>query len=545
MQRVSGRDLTRFSEEQNSSQMDGEAVAWVGTVTRMGGTPMARTPLAGRIERLAAEVGAGYTRRDALKRAGVATGAAVAAGAVRWAPLANAATTPRIAVVGGGLAGLTATYRLKQAGYVAQLYEARTDRLGGRCWSDTFPGSNLIYEHGGELIDQGHTEIRQLAQELGLNLVNLVASETNGTEPFHFFDGQSYSYTDATNDLKQIWQQIHSDVSAASYPTLWDSNTQRGRDLDAMSITDWINAYVPGGMGSKLGQLLDVAYNIEYGAECTQQSSLNMLYLLGYAGPGQMRIFGKSDEKYHVVDGNDQIPQRLAAALEGQINRGYELTAVARNTDRTWTLSFANGKTVSAERVVIAIPFSILRSVNLKKARFDPRKMQAINELGMGTNAKLHVGFKNRFWRDLGCTGETYADTGYQNTWEVSRGQPGSTGLLVDYTGGNIGASFGSGTPASRAQQFLTQIEPLLPGATANWNGNATIDFWTGYEWTKGSYSYWKVGQYRAFAGIERTEQSGCHFAGEHTSIDFQGYLQGAVETGERAAAEIVAAYKH
>src|SRR3954462_5231604 len=505
---------------------------------------MARTPLAGRLEQLAAEVGAGYTRRDALKRAGAVTGAAMAASATRWAPLANAATAPRIAVVGGGLAGLTATYRLKQAGYVAQLYEARTDRVGGRCWSDTFPGSNLIYEPGGELIDQNHTDIRQLAQELGLNLVNLVASENNGTEAFHLFDGEFYSYTDATNDLKGIWQQIHSDVSAASYPTLWNNSTQRGRELDAMSITQWIEKYVPGGMSSKLGQLLDVAYNIEYGGECSVQSSLNMLYLLGYSGQGQLRIFGPSNEKYHTVGGNDQIPERLAANLTGQINPGYELTAVARNSDGTWTLSSGGGKTVRADRVVIAIPFSILRGVDRKKAQFEPRKMRAINELGMGTNSKMHVGFNNRFWRALGSNGETYADTGYQNTWEVSRGQGGTAGLLVDYTGGNIGASFGSGTPTSRAKQFLGQIEPLLPGATANWNGNATIDYWQGYQWTKGSYSYWKVGQYTAFVGMEGAEQNGCHFAGEHTSIDFQGYLQGGVETGARAAAEIIAAYK-
>jgi monoamine oxidase len=505
---------------------------------------MARTPLAGRLEEIAAEVGGGYTRRDALKRAGVATGAAMAASATRWVPLANAATTPRIAVVGAGLAGLTATYRLQQAGFAAQLYEARTDRVGGRCWSDTFPGSNLIYEHGGELIDQGHTEIRQLAQELGLNLVNLLSSETNGTESFNYFDGASYSETDATNDLKGIWQQIHSDVSAASYPTLWNSNTQRGRELDAMSIAQWIDKYVPGGHGSKLGQLLDVAYNIEYGGECTDQSSLNMLYLLGYSGQGNLRIFGPSNEKYHTVGGNDQIPKRLADALVGPINMGYELTAVARNSNGTWKLSFGNGETTTVDRVIIAIPFTILRGVDLTKAQFEPRKMRAINELGMGTNSKMHVGFKKRFWRDLGCNGETYADTGYQNTWEVSRGQAGTTGLLVDYTGGKIGATFGSGTPSSRAKQFVGQIEPLLPGATANWNGNATIDYWPGYEWTKGSYSYWRVGQYTAFAGMEGAEQNGCHFAGEHTSIDFQGYLQGGVETGQRAAGEIIAAYK-
>jgi monoamine oxidase len=106
--------------------------------------------------------------------------------------------------------------------------------------------------------------------------------------------------------------------------------------------------------------------------------------------------------------------------------------------------------------------------------------------------------------------------------------------------GGTIGASFGTGTPTSRAQQFLAQLEPVLPGITGNWNGRATIDLWTAYPWTKGSYSYWQVGQYSSFAGAEREQSFDCHFAGEHTSIDFQGYLNGAVETGERAATEIL-----
>jgi len=110
----------------------------------------------------------------------------------------------------------------------------------------------------------------------------------------------------------------------------------------------------------------------------------------------------------------------------------------------------------------------------------------------------------------------------------------------VDYTGGNIGASFGQGTPATRAQQFLQQIEPVLPGISANWNGKVTLDYWTGYPWTKGSYSYWKVGQYTKFSGVERETEGQCYFAGEHTSINFQGYLNGALETGQTAASNIL-----
>jgi monoamine oxidase len=506
-----------------------------------------------RVQQMAAEAASGTgaeapgtTRREALKRAGAAT--AGLALARPWMPLAQAATAPRIVVVGGGLAGLTAAYRLKQAGYAAQLYEA-SDRTGGRCW--TIRGAfadGQIAEHGGELIDTGHTEMRQLVQELGLDTDDLSQAEPNGSEDAFYFDGQVYPVGQATTDLKGIWQQIHSDVSAASYPTLYNSSTQRGRELDNMSIAQYIAAYVPGGTASKLGQLLDVAYNIEYGAETNVQSALNMLYLLAYSGQGNLRIFGPSNEKFHVRGGNDQVPALLTQALGSQVNLGSELIAIRRNADSTYALTFKQGsktKTVTADQVVLALPFSIMRaSVDWSQAGFNTYKQRAIRELGMGTNSKLHVQFTDRHWYGLNCNGETYADTGYQNTWEVTRAQSGRSGILVDYTGGTIGASFGSGTPTSRAQQFLAQIEPVLPGISAKFNGRATIDFWTAYPWTKGSYSYWKVGQYQAFAGAEAERSGNCHFAGEHTSIDFQGYLNGGVESGERAASEILADLK-
>jgi monoamine oxidase len=495
------------------------------------------------------------TRRELLRRAAVLGLAGTAAMTVDRSGGVRAATAPRIAVIGAGLAGLTCAYRLKQAGYTATIYEA-SDRIGGRCWTirDVFD-MGQIAEHGGELIDQGHTAIRHLAKQLGFTLDNLLAGELNGTEDFFRFDGAPYSFADATDDLKGIWQRIHNDVSAASYPTLFDNYTPRGFELDHLSITDYINAYVPAsakgydvgpGMDSKLGQLLDVAYNIEYGGECSVQSSLNMLYLLAYSGQGQLRIFGPSNEKYHVMGGNDQIPLALADLLDGQIALGMELTAIAQNLDGTYSLSFrGQGKATIVDRVVLALPFSLLKSVDYSRANFGALKDTAIRNLPMGTNSKLHVQFIDRHWNTLGNNGNTYADTGYQNTWEVTRAQPGKLGILVDYTGGTIGASFGSGTPDSRAQQFLAQLEPVLPGISSKYiAGKATIDFWTAYPWTKGSYSFWKVGQYTGFSGVEKLRRGKVHFCGEHTSQDFQGYLNGGVETGERVAREILGDYK-
>ena len=505
-----------------------------------------RTPIAHVLEDAVASVAADTsrtTRRGLIKSAGAGAIALSALG--RLTPAARAAAAPRIVVIGAGLAGLTCAYRLKQAGYAAQIYEA-SDRLGGRCWSirGAF-ADGQIAEHGGELIDQGHNAIRNLVHEFGLTLDNLLRAEANGTDLRGYFNGSPYSIDDITDDLKQVWQKIHSDTSAAGYPTTFDSSTQRGRELDRMSIVDWIEESVPGGMGSRLGQLLDVAYNIEYGAESSVQSSLNLLYLLGFAGQGQLRLFGKSNEKYHVRGGNDQIPARLGAALAAQITTGAELIAIRKTPAGGYSLSVRIGSkttTLTADKVVLALPFSILRrSVDVSAAGFSDRKLLAIRELGMGTNSKLHVQFRSRPWNALGCNGDTLADTGYQNTWEVTRAQSGASGILVDYTGGTIGASFGTGTPTQRAQKFLTQIEPVLPGLTQQWNGRATVDFWPAYEWTRGSYSYWKVGQYTSFASIEGRQEGNAHFCGEHTSIDFQGYLNGAVETGERAAGEVIA----
>jgi monoamine oxidase len=492
---------------------------------------MARTTLAARLEHIA------LSRRQFL----VAGAATVAAGA--WAPRARAAAPPRVVVVGAGLAGLTCAHRLKQAGVLASVHEA-SDRLGGRCWSirgKFAPG--LVAEHGGELIDTGHIEIRQLCQELGLATDNLLRAEANGTEPLYYFDGRAYTDAEATEDFNGVYQKLHKDVSAASYPTTYRISTQRGRDLDAMTITEWIEESVPGGMSSRFGQLLDVTYNIEFGAECSEQSALNLIYLLGYIGQGRLRLFGKSDEKHHVRGGNDQIPAALGAALPGQITMGSELVAIRRNT-ASYTLTFRQGpatKTVTADRVVLALPFSIMRrSVDWSRAGFGPEKSRAIREVGMGTNSKLNVGFKTRHWQALGCNGDTYSDTGFQNTWEVSRGQPGTAGILVDYTGGRIGDTFRTGTPESRARGFLAQLEPVLPGVTDQWDGRATVDHWPSQPWARGSYSYYKPGQYSAFGGSEEEVSGACHFAGEHTTQDFQGYLQGAVFSGQRAAAEVL-----
>jgi monoamine oxidase len=505
------------------------------------------------------------SRRDFLKVTGATLGAAAFGGALG----ALAAQTPRIAIIGGGISGLNAALTLQDAGIASTVYEA-SGRVGGRMHSDTSSWLNgQTSEHCGELIDSGHKTIIGLAQRFNIPKADLLGAEPVHSTDTDYFFGQYYTSAQAQTDFNAVWNNVKKDVNAASYPTLYNQSTPAGAALDRMSVYEWIESRVPGGHRSSMGQLLDVAYNIEYGAVTTDQSSLNLVYLLGFNPvPGNFSIFGASDERYHLVGGNEQLPKAVAAALPaGSVQLNTALTGIVQNGDGTFTLTLKNPIktfTTVADRVVIAIPFSVLRRIlsgagAYGAAGFDNLKKTAITQLGYGQNSKLQLQFKSRLWNQSGPwgigNGATYADTGYQNTWDVTRAQDGSTGILVDYTGGGVPLASFNGDPtdprvvAGFAKTFLSQIEPLFPGITKQWNGRATLDVPLSNPFSLGSYSYWKVGQYTQFSGYEKARQPDpvtgkCHFAGEHCSQDFQGFMEGGASEGLRAANEILQDYK-
>lgn len=508
------------------------------------------------------------SRREFLAGA-AAAGVALAASAAIPRPL-RAADASRIAIVGGGIAGLSAALTLADRGIASTVYEAHPSRIGGRMHTDSpsFRGDTgywadgQVSEWGGELIDTGHKTVQFLAQRFKLPLDDLLAAELNGAEDTYYFFGAYYPKRQADIDFKPVHQALQRDVQAASYPTTFDTNTPSGIELDYTSVYDWIETRIPGGHRSPLGQLLDVAYAIEFGAETTEQSSLNLVYLLGYnASPGNFSIFGASDERYHIRGGNQQLPERIKAHLEslhpGAVRHGWRLAAVARS-GASYALSFdttGGSTTITADHVVLALPFAVLRTLDYRRAGFDAWKDVAIQELGSGRNGKLQLQFTSRYWNQPGpwpgiSNGAAYSDTGFQNTWDVSRAQPGASGILVDYTGGDVTTAIRASTAysdagtstqvANAAKRFLDQIEPVYPGLTSRWDRRATLSLPHLDPNLNCSYSYWQVGQYTTIAGREGLRQGNVHFAGEHTSIDFQGWMEGGAITGVRAANEIL-----
>src|SRR4051812_38795843 len=282
---------------------------------------------------------------------------------------ASAKAQPKIVIVGGGIAGVTCALKLADRGLASTVYEA-SGRIGGRMFSNTNSWADgQVTEWCGELIDTGHETIQALAKRFGLKLDNLHAAEPKNSQDTYQFFGSYYKQSSADADfLNKVADRVANDANEADYPTRYDSFTEAGAELNAMSVYQWIESRVPGGHKSALGQLLDVAYVTEYGADTRDQAALNLVYLLGFQPTtDSLNVFGESDETFHIRGGNQQLPVAIAASLNDVVV-GHSLAKLAKTSGGRYSLTFnRTGRSsleVTADFVVLALPFSVLRDID-------------------------------------------------------------------------------------------------------------------------------------------------------------------------------------
>ncbi len=478
-------------------------------------------------------------RRQVL---GGGTALALMAGAEAGA-VQRSAGGSRVAVVGGGLAGLTAAYELSRAGIDAEVFEASA-RLGGRCHSDreTFADGQVV-ERGGELMDTEHRHIRQLARRLGLTLDDVREAEQEGTDDWVLFDGARYSTAEAVRDFRPVYPVVMRQARAIGDPT-YRRASPLARELDALSVTQWVDRHVPGGAGSRLGRYIRGALEENYAIEADDLSALIVVAMLATSTRTELDAYGGSDQRYHVREGNDAIATRLAAALRRPVRLESPLEALVLRKDGRCEVTVggaAGAVTEVFDRVILALPFSNLRQVDIGRAGFRERKLRAIRELPMGAASKLQLQFDGRPWLGLGSTGYVMLDA-VRSTWDASRAHAGAAGVLTVWTSGRRAEAVAAGSDTDEARRALAEVEPVLPGITRAWNGRVRRTVWGRASSPGGAYAYYPPGYMTSLFGIEWEREGPVHFAGEHTSREAQGFLEGAVESGRRAAREVLAA---
>jgi monoamine oxidase len=512
---------------------------------------MARTPLFASLQRAYRRaIGASPTApspSEALRRRQLLLAAAAASAAPVVGCGDDGETTPTpedevIVIVGGGMAGLHCAYRLLEAGVKATVYEAST-RLGGRMWTargEFEQAPEQLFELGGELIDSGHETLKALAEEFDLVLDDRLAGDQAPLQQDTWFiDGVAVPDDVVLAQFTEVAPAIAMQVAAADDP---EDDTTFG-ELDATPLNEWIDTNVPIATYPELNKILQVAYRGEYGLENDEQSALNLIYLIGADDPDPFRIFGVSDERFHTNLGNEAFIEKIAEALEpGQVVLEHALTAVtASEGGFELTFDAPEGEMkVNATRVVFALPFTKLREVDLTGVTLEDDKRDAIANLGYGTNAKVMMGFTSRVWKDVHmASGGMTTTLPVQQTWDTTIGQQGAHGILTNFLGGDQGLASGDGTPEAWADGVLPDIEQVWPGVTAAFTGEVARMHWPTVPTMKGSYACYKPGQW-AFYEVEGRREGKLHFCGEHCSLDFQGYMEGAAETGALVAAEIL-----
>jgi monoamine oxidase len=457
-----------------------------------------------------------------------------------------------VAIVGGGAAGLTAAYRLAQAGRRPIVLEA-SGRLGGRMFTRRdFTPEGQFCELGGELVDTNHLPLRSLARELGVKIDPLLP-EGESANDLYDVGGRLRGPRDMldpermTGAFLPAARVIAKDKAALMNGEEW---TARARELDAMSLADYLRQLRRTTEGWAI-DVLDLAYVGELGLATKEQSALNLVDFIGTETDKPFAIYGESDESARIDGGSSTLIEALTAAIgdRAEIVRHRTLVGIARDDERI-RLDFdapEGAVAASYDRVVLALPFTRLRQVKgIDALGLPAQKLAAIRELGYGTNAKLMVATRSRPWRDPKSgapqfTGAVYSDRGFQSLWETSRGQPGTGGVLTNF----LGAEAGTGDEASALKAFATGLKALSPLLASSLNTDVHASFfWARYPHTLGSYSAARPKQYTTLLEVTATAEleGRLHFAGEHTSAESMGYMNGAVESGDRVAKEVLGA---
>ena len=375
------------------------------------------------------ELRRGSSRRRFLQQSATAA-SALLLGACARVPMQSDKGGGDVVVVGAGIAGLTCAWRLRQAGIPVRLYEAQ-NRIGGRMLSLTNHfADGQVCELGGELIDTGHVRIRALAAELGIALDDLSEDPTHAFGDVWFAEGRRHDEAEILRDFAPLAQAIARDADTLPEGQITYAQPGGCETLDRESISQWLDR---NGASGWLRTLIEVAYTTEMGLECGEQSALNLLTFID-PGTEAFRIFGESDERFHVRGGNDLIVKALAAKLGNAIETDAVLEAISQSAGGGYRLGFKRGSSafeVNASRVVLALPFTTLRRVRMD-VELPEVKRRAIHELGYGTNAKLMIGFNERIWRTRhASSASSFSDLPLQTTWETSRMQAGAAGILT------------------------------------------------------------------------------------------------------------------
>jgi monoamine oxidase len=441
-----------------------------------------------------------------------------------------------VLVAGAGLAGLVAARDLVALGAAVTVVEAR-DRVGGRVWTVRQGFTDGQYgEAGAEMIDETHEELIHLVRALGLTLRPMLRRGWALARP----DAKGRIRLQALSN-RNGWARLAKALTdhCQRYRLAerrWDSPI--AAELARQSVAKWLEDTQAD------SELRDTAVGMR-GFFLADPEDLSLLALVDQFATDEIMTDGALalPRMFRVDGGNDRVATSLASALGERVRLSTELVALSQRgrSVRASVRHKRQAYQISCDYAICALPATLLRRVPMTPA-LPAAQHEAIASLSYGRVTKSLLQFSSGFWRGPGQPSAFGSRLEFGAGWDGSEGQRGKAAILTVVAGGSAGTATaeligrdGSAALARQLEWFGSNRAQLIAAHHTSWDQDL---------WARGGYAYFDPGFDPALRAWLARPFERIFFAGEHTSVPWQGYMNGAVESGRRAAAEVDAAHR-
>ena len=443
-----------------------------------------------------------------------------------------------VIVVGAGLAGLTAARRLREAGASVVVLESR-DRVGGRLLNESLDGSEKVVEVGGQWVGPTQHRILALAREVGVDTFPTYNSGDNLIE----WRGSLRRYRGAIPrinpavllDVLQAQKRLERLARTVPLEAPW--RAPRAEWLDSQTAATWLRRNIA---TESARTVFEIAIEAVWAQEPADLSLLHVLFYAHAAG-GFDALFdtegGAQQDRF--VGGSQLVAIRAAEALEDDLVLEAPVRRIEHSADGV--LVEADGIEARGRRVIVAVPPTLTARI-----AYDPplpgHRDQLTQRMAQGTVAKCMAVYDEPFWRGQGLTGQGTSDRGPVRLTFDNSPPDGSPGVLLGFLEGRFARELGRLTAEQRRAQVIDCFGRLF-GDRARRPERYVERLWAEEEWTRGCYGCaMPTGAWTAYGSSLREPIGPIHWAGAETATVWNGYMDGAVQSGERAAAEVLAA---
>jgi monoamine oxidase len=438
--------------------------------------------------------------------------------------------TRRVIVIGGGFAGLCAAYELRGLGYDVKVYEART-RVGGRVHSlDDFVTDKKA-EGGGELIGSNHPLWNSYKHHFGLSFTDV---KEYGNSPFRLkrktlTAEQSKELIDQMEEQFKLLTNLAETVVDPFEP--WTNRNAQA--LDRISIGQWISR-------AKCCDCCKHAINVMLAADNgIPTSEQSLLAVLARVKGGGLDRYWTHTELFRCKGGNQQLAECFRDALNvtpDTVVEGAPVEAISSSGGKI-RLTIKDGKPDEGDDIILAIPPSAWSTIKIEGFPDLAAKLTAPPL--MGANVKYLMSFNNRFWQSFASSPTLSEDGPVDLTWETTEDDKNEDFVMVAFSGSEDAKSCAGWSAEQRKPRYVEAMQAPYPGIGEEIRQDKFMN-WPDEEWTKASYYFPRLGEVTSWGPFWKAGYGGwLHFAGEHTSYAFMGYMEGALSSGYRLARKL------